>query len=72
MFIETIPSCIGTFFVPPEVVYPRQALARLTLGVALLHIHSLIIPSSILHLQGDRHQETELTVIEHVLYTTCC
>lgn len=52
----------------PEVLYLRQALPHHTLDLAMPHIHSLIIPSSILYLQRDRHQETQLTVIEHLLY----
>ena len=56
----------------PEVLYLRQALPHLTLDLAMPHIHSLIIPSSFLYLQRDRHQETQLTVIEHLLYAQYC
>ena len=67
------PTLIGTeFILSHEVLYMRQALPHLTLDLALPHIHSLLIPSSILPLQRDRHQETQLTVIEHVLYAWYC
>ena len=51
-----IPTLIGTeFIVSHEVLYMRQVLPHLTLDLVLPHIHSLIIPSSIPHLQRDRH-----------------
>lgn len=71
--IGMIPTLIGTeFIMSHEVLYMRQALPHLTLDLDLPHIHSLIIPSPILHLQRDRHQETQLTVTEHLLYARYC